>query len=110
MPIIYWNMSRTRLLAASLSSSWSSSQTQFNQATTCANFPALLPESLNPDYLLEHVADSIIGGEFEQQLVELANAIQSGYDLRELPGITTRFTKSRLSTGTCRGLDYWRRV
>src|SRR5882724_11716851 len=49
--------------------------------------------SLNADYLLEHVADSIIGGESEQQLVELANAIQSGNDPSEVSGITTKSAK-----------------
>jgi len=51
--------------------------------------------SLNADYLLEHVADSIIGGEFEQQLVDLANALDSGKDLRTVTGITTKSTSAR---------------
>ena len=50
--------------------------------------------SLNADYLLTHVADSIIGGEFEQQLVELANALNSEKHLGEVPGITTTNQKA----------------
>src|SRR5258708_224140 len=50
--------------------------------------------SLNADYLLEHVADSIIGGEFETQLVELANALRSGKDPGQVAGITTKSSKA----------------
>ena len=34
--------------------------------------------SLNADYLLDTVADSVIGGEFEQSLVDLIKAIDEG--------------------------------
>src|SRR5262249_33871090 len=50
--------------------------------------------SLNADYLLEHVADSIIGGEFEQQLVELVTALDSNKIPREVSGVTTREKKA----------------
>ncbi len=33
---------------------------------------------LNGDYLLDHLADSVIGGEFEQAMVGLAKALESG--------------------------------
>lgn len=33
--------------------------------------------SLNADYLLEHVADSVIGGEYEQPLLDLIQALES---------------------------------
>jgi len=50
--------------------------------------------SLNADYLLDHGADSIIGGEFEAQLVELADAIDSGDDLAQLSVVTTKSHKA----------------
>jgi radical SAM superfamily enzyme YgiQ (UPF0313 family) len=49
--------------------------------------------SLNGDYLLQHYADSIIGGEFEEALVSLADALLSSVDNHpqlSLPGVRTR--------------------
>jgi len=34
--------------------------------------------SLNADYLLDHIADSVIGGEFETPLVSLVQALEAG--------------------------------
>jgi radical SAM superfamily enzyme YgiQ (UPF0313 family) len=45
--------------------------------------------SLNADYLLATVADSIIGGEFEAPLVELIKALDAG-ESRRLEGVKTR--------------------
>jgi len=44
---------------------------------------------LNSDYLLEHGADSCIGGEYEAPLVALVDSIETGSSA-ELPGITRR--------------------
>jgi radical SAM superfamily enzyme YgiQ (UPF0313 family) len=49
--------------------------------------------SLNADYLLNRVADSIIGGEFEQGLVALARATLAGEQI-DVTGVTTRNRKS----------------
>ncbi|HZS47394.1 MAG TPA: CUAEP/CCAEP-tail radical SAM protein [Blastocatellia bacterium] len=46
--------------------------------------------SLNSEYLLQHVADSIIGGEFEASLVNLAEAIECGKNIAELNNITSK--------------------
>jgi radical SAM superfamily enzyme YgiQ (UPF0313 family) len=49
--------------------------------------------SLNGDYLLQHHADSIIGGEFEEALVSLAGALLPKVDNHlplSLPGVRTR--------------------
>jgi radical SAM superfamily enzyme YgiQ (UPF0313 family) len=35
--------------------------------------------SLNAEYLLQHVADSVVGGEFEQPLVALIDALDAGH-------------------------------
>jgi len=45
--------------------------------------------TLNADYLLETVADSIIGGEFEQSLIELIKVIDTGED-SNIVGVRTR--------------------
>lgn len=45
--------------------------------------------SLNADYLLETVADSIIGGEFEAPLVELIKTLDAG-ERRQVEGVKTR--------------------
>ncbi len=44
---------------------------------------------LNREYLLESYADSIIGGEYEEALVGLAKAVETGTSLENLPGVTT---------------------
>ncbi len=44
---------------------------------------------LNAEYLLQHVADSIIGGECEQPLTELVRALEEGREL-EIEGVATR--------------------
>lgn len=49
--------------------------------------------SLNADYLLDRVADSVIGGEFEQGLVALARATLAGEQI-DVPGVTTGNRKS----------------
>ena len=47
--------------------------------------------ALNAEHLLERgVADSVIGGEFESALVELARALARGVDPRHVAGVTTR--------------------
>ncbi len=45
--------------------------------------------SLNADYLLDHVADSVIGGEFEQALVALVQAVEAGRPVA-VPGVSVR--------------------
>jgi len=45
--------------------------------------------SLNAEYLLEHVADSVIGGEFEIPLVALMEALEAG-DIGEVEGVGRR--------------------
>jgi radical SAM superfamily enzyme YgiQ (UPF0313 family) len=45
--------------------------------------------SLNAAYLLEHVADSVIGGEFERPLVALVDALEAG-DADAVPGVSQR--------------------
>lgn len=45
--------------------------------------------SLNADYLLDTVADSIIGGEFEAPLVELINTIDAGKEIN-INGVRTK--------------------
>ncbi|HJZ67460.1 MAG TPA: CUAEP/CCAEP-tail radical SAM protein, partial [Blastocatellia bacterium] len=44
---------------------------------------------LNAKYLLDTVADSVIGGEFEEALVQLAFAVRSGADIN-IEGVSTR--------------------
>lgn len=48
--------------------------------------------SLNADYLLRHVADSVIGGEFEMPLVALVDSLDSGH-LNEIEGVCCRGKK-----------------
>lgn len=49
--------------------------------------------SLNADYLLEHVADSIIGGEYEMPLVALVDALDSGHNCN-IEGVGRRGKKT----------------
>lgn len=49
--------------------------------------------SLNAGYLLQHVADSVIGGEYEQPLVDLIRALDAG-DSRPVDGVTDRQHRS----------------
>src|SRR6266404_3523876 len=44
---------------------------------------------LNAEYLLDMVADSVIGGEFEAALVRLVEAVDSGASI-DIPGISTK--------------------
>lgn len=44
---------------------------------------------LNADFLLDDVADSIIAGEYEQPLLELVQALQTGRDLATVAGVST---------------------
>lgn len=44
---------------------------------------------LNADYLLSSVADSVIGGEFEETLVRLIKAVESGTSI-EIQGVSSR--------------------
>jgi radical SAM superfamily enzyme YgiQ (UPF0313 family) len=60
--------------------------------------------SLNADYLLNRVADSIIGGEFEHALVALARATLAGEQI-DVAGVTT---KTRKSLPVLARLDYAR--
>ncbi len=58
---------------------------------------------LNAEYLLDAVADSVIGGEFEEALVELVSAVQSQAPIR-VAGVSTKQAASdavlaRLSFG-----------
>ncbi len=50
--------------------------------------------SLNSAYLLEHGADSCIGGEYESPLVALVEALKQGSST-DLPGVTMRGRESR---------------
>ncbi|HLF83826.1 MAG TPA: CUAEP/CCAEP-tail radical SAM protein, partial [Blastocatellia bacterium] len=58
--------------------------------------------SLNADYLLDTVADSVIGGEFEEALVQLIGAVQSEapIDIKEVS------TRSRASKPVLARLDF----
>jgi radical SAM superfamily enzyme YgiQ (UPF0313 family) len=49
---------------------------------------------LNAESLLPGTADSVVGGEFEAALVQLANALASG-EVADLPGVTTSSTLAR---------------
>ena len=44
---------------------------------------------LNRDYLLTDVADSVIGGEYEEPLAGLAEALGAGIEITAVPGLTT---------------------
>jgi len=50
--------------------------------------------SLNADYLLIEVADSVIGGEFEEALCALVEAVQSGSSI-DIEGVSTRRSASK---------------
>ncbi|MEK6288208.1 MAG: CUAEP/CCAEP-tail radical SAM protein [Acidobacteriota bacterium] len=50
--------------------------------------------SLNSDYLLNTVADSVIGGEFEEALVQLIRAVQSGAPI-DIKEVSTRIRASK---------------
>ncbi len=58
--------------------------------------------SLNSDYLLATAADSVIGGEFEDRLVNLVRAVDQGTDI-DLPGVSTR---SKSSPAVLARLDF----
>ena len=58
--------------------------------------------SLNSDYLLAAAADSVIGGEFEESLVNLVRAVEQGTDLN-LPGVST---SSQSSPAVLARLDF----
>lgn len=45
--------------------------------------------SLNEEYLLTHMADSVIGGEYEQPLTELVCALDT-QEAKPVPGVSTR--------------------
>jgi radical SAM superfamily enzyme YgiQ (UPF0313 family) len=49
---------------------------------------------LNADYLLDTVADSVIGGEFEEALVQLIEAVESGVPI-DIHEVSTRSHASR---------------
>ena len=49
--------------------------------------------SLNADYLLDNVADSVIGGEFEEALLALIKAVDRG-DATEIEGVSTKGSRS----------------
>lgn len=57
---------------------------------------------LNADYLLKTVADSVIGGEFEDSLTQLIKAVQSDGEIN-IHGVSTR---NRLSQPVLRRLDF----
>ncbi len=48
--------------------------------------------TLNADYLLRHLADAVIGGEYEQTLLAVAEALSAGADCEtlDIPGARTR--------------------
>lgn len=50
--------------------------------------------SLNSDYLLNTVADSVIGGEYEEELVQLINAVQSEAPI-DIKAVSTRSRASK---------------
>src|SRR6185295_12983697 len=58
--------------------------------------------SLNADYLLANAADSVIGGEFEERLVNLVGAVDRGANI-DLPGVSTR---SKSSPAVLARLDF----
>lgn len=49
--------------------------------------------SLNSDYLLQEIADSAIGGEFEAPFLELISSLERGF-ADAIPGVSTRRQKS----------------
>ncbi|HVF89100.1 MAG TPA: CUAEP/CCAEP-tail radical SAM protein [Blastocatellia bacterium] len=50
--------------------------------------------SLNEDYLLDHAADSVIGGEYEEALVKLVESLDAG-EPPEADGVSTRARKAK---------------
>src|SRR5436309_12908963 len=46
--------------------------------------------SLNAEYLLNYVADSVIGGEYEAPLVQLIEAVERGHSLENVEGVSHR--------------------
>ncbi|HKG22342.1 MAG TPA: CUAEP/CCAEP-tail radical SAM protein, partial [Blastocatellia bacterium] len=50
--------------------------------------------SLNEDYLLQHAADSVIGGEYEEALVALVESLDAGVP-PEADGVSTRARKAK---------------
>jgi radical SAM superfamily enzyme YgiQ (UPF0313 family) len=61
--------------------------------------------ALDAEHLLDGgVADSVIGGEFEQALVELAGALASGAAPGDVAGVTTRDTLRRAGRAGAEGL------
>ncbi len=44
--------------------------------------------SLNADYLLDRVADSVIGGEYETPLVNLVHALENGRKIGDIEGVS----------------------
>jgi radical SAM superfamily enzyme YgiQ (UPF0313 family) len=61
---------------------------RLNPAITICFFG--LYATLNAEYLLRAHADALIGGEYEETLVALAQALERGVPLAEVPGVTTR--------------------
>ncbi|HET8674560.1 MAG TPA: cobalamin-dependent protein, partial [Blastocatellia bacterium] len=49
--------------------------------------------SLNSDYLLEKVADSVIGGEYEEALLALIKAVDRGLET-EITGVSSKASRS----------------
>jgi radical SAM superfamily enzyme YgiQ (UPF0313 family) len=49
--------------------------------------------SLNADYLLDNVADSVIGGEYEEALLALIKAVDRGLET-EITGVSTKGSRS----------------
>ena len=49
---------------------------------------------LNADYLLQNGIDSVIGGEFEEPLLKLIQALEKNSSIHEVRGITTRQSHS----------------
>jgi radical SAM superfamily enzyme YgiQ (UPF0313 family) len=46
--------------------------------------------TLNAEYLLRGHADALIGGEYEEELLALVQAVERGASLAEIPGVMTR--------------------
>ena len=46
--------------------------------------------TLNAEYLLREYADALIGGEYEEALLALVQAVEQGAPFAEVPGVTTR--------------------
>ncbi len=69
---------------------------------------------LNADYLLDRIADAVLGGEFEGALVALAQGLESGSDeaLRPAPTLERRLFRCPAAPGCqrSRGTSAWRAV